>query len=144
MTVGVVAMSVRVENSSTLTVIVPAHSAGAVDVVVTNPSGSSATLTSGFTYASDQPFTLTPSINVVDAGGEISVSWTAPAARPRDWIAVFRVAGSYDDDWWGNTDGATTGTHTLTAPMRPGEYEFRYLVDGGFVEVARSSAVTVR
>jgi hypothetical protein len=75
----------------------------------------------------------------------MSVSWTAPAGRVGDWIAVFRVGGSYDDDWWNDTNGASSGTHTLTAPTQPGQYEFRYLVDPrGFVDVARSSPVTVR
>ena len=74
----------------------------------------------------------------------MSVSWTAPAARARDWIAVFRVGGTYDDDWWARTNGATSGTLTVTAPTRPGQYEFRYLLDDGFIDVARSSAVTVR
>ena len=31
----------------------------------------------------------------------MSVSWTAPAGRAGDWIAVFRVGGSYEDDWYG-------------------------------------------
>jgi hypothetical protein len=74
------------------------------------------------------------------------VSWTAPAARPGDWLALFKVGGSYDD-WWDHTNGATSGTHTLTAPTQPtqpGQYEFRYLVDGDFLDVARSSPVTGR
>ena len=74
----------------------------------------------------------------------MSVSWTAPAGRAGDWIAVFRVGASYEDDWYGLTNGATSGTHTLTVPARPGQYEFRYLVDDGFLDVARSSPVTVR
>jgi hypothetical protein len=74
----------------------------------------------------------------------MSVSWTAPGARPNDWLALFKVGGSYDDDWSGNTNGATSGTLTLTAPTRPGQYEFRYLLAGGFLESARSSPVTVR
>ena len=74
----------------------------------------------------------------------MTVSWTAPGGRSGDWIAVFRVAGSYDDDWYGLTNGATSGTHTLIAPTRPGRSEFRYLVDDGFLDVARSSPVTVR
>ena len=144
MTVDVVATSVAVVNSTMITAIVPAHAAGHADVVVTNPGGRGGTLTGAFTYAFDELFTLTPSTNVIDAGGQMSVSWTAPAARAADWIAVFRVAGGYEDDWWGSTNGATSGTQTLTAPTRPGQYEFRYLLDGGFVEVARSSPVTVR
>ena len=143
-TVDVMAVSVTVVNSTTITAIVPAHAAGHADVVVTNPGGSGGTLTAAFTYSFDEPFTLTPSTNVIDAGGQMSVSWTAPGARAGDWIAVFRVGGSYDDDWYGLTNGATSGTHTLTAPTRPGQYEFRYLLDGGFLDVARSSPVTVR
>jgi hypothetical protein len=143
-TVDVMALSVTVVNSTTITAIAPAHPAGPVDVVVTNPGGSGATLTTAFTYTLEGPFTVTPSTDAVDAGGEMSVSWTAPGARSADWLAVFRVGGSYDDDWWGGTGGATSGSHTLTAPTRPGLYEFRYLVDGSFVDVARSSPVTVR
>ena len=143
-TVDVMAVSVTVVNSTTITAIVPAHTAGRADVVVTNPGGLGGTLTAAFTYSFAEPFTLTPSTNAVDAGGQMSVSWTAPGAQARDWIAVFRVGGSYDDDWWGPTNGATSGTHTLTAPTRPGQYEFRYLLDGGFLDAARSSPVTVR
>jgi hypothetical protein len=140
------ALSVTVVNSTTITAIAPAHAAGPVDVVVTNSNGSGGTLPAGFTYAFEEPFTvvLTPSTDVVDAGGQMSVSWTAPGARAGDWIAVFRVGVSYDDDWWGPTDGATSGTRTLNAPTRPGQYEFRYLLDGGFLDVARSSSWTVR
>jgi hypothetical protein len=46
----------------------------------------------------------------------MSVSWTAPRGQPGDWLAVFRVGVNYDDDWWGDTNGATSGTLTLTAP----------------------------
>ena len=142
--VDIVAVSATVVNSTTITAIVPAHAAGHADVVVTNPGGSGGTLPAAFTYSFDEPFTLTASTNVIDAGGQMSVSWTAPGGRAGDWIAVFRVGGSYDDDWYGLTIGATSGTHTLTAPTRPGQYEFRYLVDDRFLDVARSSPVTVR
>ena len=144
MKVDVVAMSVTVVNSMTITAIVPAHAAGRADLVVTNPGGLGGTLPAAFTYSFDGPFTLTPSINVVDVGGDMSVSWTAPAGRPGDWIAVFRVGASYEDEWYGLTKGATSGSHTLTAPARPGQYEFRYLVDDRYFDVARSSPVTVR
>ena len=72
------------------------------------------------------------------------MSWTAPGARAGDWLAVVKVGGNYDDDWWGSTGGATSGSRTLNAPTRPGQYEFRYLVDDSFVDIARSSPVTVR
>ena len=138
------AVRVTVVNSTTITAIVPAHTAGHADVVVTNPGGSGGTLTAAFTYSFDEPFTLTPSTNEIDAGGHMSVSWTAPGGRAGDWIAVFRVGGSYDDDWYGLTHGATSGTLTVTMPTRSGQYEFRYLLDDGFLEAARSSQVTVR
>ena len=143
-TVDVVAMRVTVVNSTTITAIVPARAAGCADVVVTNPGGSGATLPAAFTYSFDEPFTLVASTNVIDAGGQMSVSWIAPAGRAGDWVAVFRVGRSYEDDWYGLTNGTTSGTRTLTAPTQPGQYEFRYLVDDGFLDVARSSPVTVR
>jgi hypothetical protein len=46
---GIAATSVNVVNSTTVTAVTPAHAAGAVNVVVTTPSGT-ATLVSGFTY----------------------------------------------------------------------------------------------
>src|SRR4029453_8012583 len=125
--IDALALSVTAINSTTLTAIAPAHAAGPVDVVVTNPSGLAGTLAAAFTYSFEEPFTGTSSTDGVDAGGRMSVSWTAPGARPNDWLALFKVGGSYDDDWWGNTNGATSGTLTLTAPTRPGQYEFRYL-----------------
>jgi hypothetical protein len=142
--VDVRAVSVSVVNSATITATIPAHTAGSADVVVTNPGGSRGMLTAAFTFSSEEPFTVTASTDAVDAGAQMSVSWTAPSARPGDWIALFRVGGAYEDDWWGSTDGDTSGTRTVTAPTRPGQYEFRYLVDDSFHDVARSGPVTVR
>lgn len=143
-TVNVMALRVTVVNNSTITATVPAHAAGTADVVVTNPGGAGGTLTGAFIYSLEGPFTLTPSTGAVDAGGEMSVSWTAPGARAGDWIALFKVGRSYEDDWYGLTDGATSGTRTVNVPTLPGQYEFRYLVDDRYLDVARSSPVTVR
>jgi uncharacterized protein (TIGR03437 family) len=143
-TVDVRAVSVTVVNSSTISANIPAHTAGQADVVVTNPGGSRGMLTSAFTFSSEEPFTVTASTDAVDAGGHMSVSWTAPSARRGDWIALCRVGGGYEDDWWDFTNGETSGTRSLTAPTRPGLYEFRYLVDDSLNDVARSSPVTVR
>ena len=52
---GVTATSVNVVNSSTITAVTGAHAAGAVDVVVTNSDGQSATLANGFTYVTNPP-----------------------------------------------------------------------------------------
>jgi hypothetical protein len=143
-TVDARAVSVAVLNSTTITATVRARAAGPADVVVTNVNGSAGMLAAAFTYAAEEPVTLTPSTDEVEAGGRMSVSWTAPAARPGDWIALCPVGQRYDDDWWDHTNGATSGTHTLTVPTRPGQYEFRYLGGGDFLDVARSTPVTVR
>jgi hypothetical protein len=49
---GTLATNVNVTSGTTITATTPAHAAGAVNVVVTNPDNQSATLTNGFTYTS--------------------------------------------------------------------------------------------
>jgi hypothetical protein len=49
------ATNVVVQNSNSMSVVTPANPAGTVNVVVTNPDGQSATLTSGFTYSNSAP-----------------------------------------------------------------------------------------
>jgi len=97
----------------------------------------------GFTYA---VFILTASTDAVTPGGQLSVSWIAPSATHGDWIGLFKVGDpntSYGGRWWKYTDGATSGTLALSAPMEPGQYEFRYLLDDDFIDVVRSSPVRV-
>jgi hypothetical protein len=92
----------------------------------------------------EQLYTLTPGASAVLPGAELSVSWTAARARMKDWIGLFNVgAPACDHGWSAHTDGATSGTFTLTAPTRAGRYEFRYHPDDSCDEVARSSVVTV-
>ncbi|MCX6809834.1 MAG: PKD domain-containing protein [Candidatus Berkelbacteria bacterium] len=47
---GVAATNIIVVNSTTITATTPAHAAGAVDVVVTNPDTTTGTLAGGYTY----------------------------------------------------------------------------------------------
>jgi hypothetical protein len=144
-TIGVVAQRVVVVDSTTINAIAPAHAAGPADVVVTNPGGAGGTLAGTFAYSVEEPITVTAGADAVAAGGELSVSWTAPGARAGDWIALFRLGSSYEDDWYGLTNGATSGSLTSTVPTVPGLYEFRYLVGhSSFLDVARSGPVTVR
>jgi phosphatidylinositol-3-phosphatase len=51
---GSLASSVTVANSSTITALTPAHTAGTVDVVVTNTDAQSGTKAGGFTYVAPQ------------------------------------------------------------------------------------------
>ena len=52
---GVAATNVNVSSSTTITATTPAHAAGVVDVVVTNPDAQLGTLTAGFTYVVPTP-----------------------------------------------------------------------------------------
>ena len=91
-------------------------------------------------------YTLTVSSNTVTPGGQLSVSWTASPGGTRDWIGLYSM-GALDCEghgWGEYTNGATSGTFTLTAPTQPGEYEFRYYPNNGCVDYVRSSPVTVR
>jgi hypothetical protein len=49
---SIAATNVNVVNTTTITATTPAHAAGAVNVIVTNTSGQSGTLSNGFTYTS--------------------------------------------------------------------------------------------
>lgn len=44
---------------------------------------------------------------------------------------------------WQYTGGAATGTFSLTAPLLPGQYEFRYYLNDGYQKVKTSDPITV-
>ena len=142
-TIGGAPVSVTSNTGTILRVVAPPHAAGPADVVVANPNVPSVTLTGGFTY---QAVTLTANPDAVNAGTALTVSWVVPNGRSTlDWIGLFKVttpSTSYDEGWWDYTSGRSTGSFTITAPLQAGAYEFRYLLDDGYVDVARS-AVTV-
>ncbi len=77
-------------------------------------------------------------------GGTLSVNWNAGAgASSRDWISLFKTdAPNTVYGEWHYTGGGATGTMTFTAPTTAGTYQFRYLVNDGYVSVATSD-VTV-
>jgi phosphatidylserine/phosphatidylglycerophosphate/cardiolipin synthase-like enzyme len=66
---GASATNVVVSNATTITATTPAHAAGAVDVVVTNPDNQSGTLTGGYTYQSPPPPPAPTVTNVAPNGG---------------------------------------------------------------------------
>jgi hypothetical protein len=71
---GTVATNVAVVSASSLTATTPAHSAGAVSVVVTNPDGQSGTLGNGFTYLAPAITVSAVAPNVGSTGGGTSVT----------------------------------------------------------------------
>ena len=89
-------------------------------------------------------YTITASTNTVAPGGQLSVSWTASPGGPADCISLFKKGDSNTAyGWAAYTEGATSGTSTLSAPTQSGQYEFRYLLFDGLIDVARSRLVTV-
>ena len=94
--------------------------------------------------ANREGYTLTPSPTTVTPGGALKVSWSASRGGANDWIGLFRVgAQNCDHGWAESTKGAPSGTLALAAPTQLGEYEFRYHLNDGCVEAARSRPVTV-
>ncbi len=60
---GTSATSVTVVSSTSITATVPAHAAGAVNVVVTNTDSQSGTLTNGFTYSAPETVVVSDDFN---------------------------------------------------------------------------------
>ena len=91
-------------------------------------------------------YTLTPSLGAVARGAQLSVSWTVSSSveTGNDWIEFSRTSDpNIFYGWAGYTDGDRSGTFTFTAPSQAGQYEFRYLLDDGWIDAARSAVVTV-
>lgn len=75
--------------------LTPSHPAGAVDVTVTNPDGTSSTLSSGFKYVAPANFTLSvsPSSRTVSKGGSASYSVSVSPLNGFTGTVNFAVAG---------------------------------------------------
>src|SRR6185295_3815829 len=74
---GTAATNVNVTSGTTLTATTPAHAAGNVAVVVTNPDAQSATLASGFTYAAPPPpsvSSITPDTGPATGGTSVTIT----------------------------------------------------------------------
>ena len=90
-------------------------------------------------------YALTLSATEVAAGSAVTVEWNTPASadRERDWIGVYAVGASnrsYED--WNYTNEAASGSLTFTLDT-PGTYEFRYLTNNSYTDVATSPSVVV-
>ena len=150
LTMGGVAADVTGLTSTVITARTPVHESGAVDVVVTNPGGQSASLKQGYRFA---VISLSASPSVVSPGEPLTLDWVGPSGRScsggGDWIAIYPIGASditgaangHSNLWYTHLCGATAGVSTATAPNQPGEYEFRFMV--GDTSVARSNPVSV-
>ena len=91
------------------------------------------------------PFTVNAGPTPLNAGAAITVDWSAAAGHSvKDWIGLF-AAGAPDTNYLSqqNTGAATTGHLTFTAPLLPGQYEFRYFRSDG-TRAAAGNRVTVQ
>jgi hypothetical protein len=147
---GVQASNVVRLSEFIITATAPPHDPGKVDVVVTNPGGEQSTLTGGFSYSfppppvADVTGSLTARPTVVAPGGALQIDWAVSRTGFDDWIGLFRIGDTnFDYLDYQYTNGQTTGTQHWVAPAQAGQYEFRYLPNDGYVDVARSAPVTV-
>jgi hypothetical protein len=80
LTLGGVVTKATFFNSSFMTATAPAHEAGAVDVVVTNPDGSTSTLTGGFRYVPPPALAVTavtPAVGSTEGGTRLVLNGTS-------------------------------------------------------------------
>ena len=145
---GSAASNVSSLNSTTLTATTPAHTAGAVNVTVTNPDGQSATLSNGFTYtAAPTPISFVQVAAATPQTPTGTVAVTYPSLQtPGDlnivvvgWNDTTATVQSVEDSA-GNTYvlaiGPTTGTN-----LRQSIYYARNIVgDSSTVSVTFSQA----
>jgi hypothetical protein len=99
-----------------------------VDVVVTNPDGSSVTLAAGFTY---KTATLALSKADVRAGESVVVTWSGPHDpsdfAPPDVIGLYAADDPSNTALWITTSGVGERfSAEFEAPLSPGVYEVRY------------------
>jgi plastocyanin len=92
-----------IDSATQITAETPAHSAGAVDVVVVTPGGTD-TETNGFTYIAPPTITAQPDSATVDPGDEVSFSLTATGGGTLSY--QWKKDGS-------NISGATSSTYSI-------------------------------
>jgi outer membrane autotransporter protein len=122
------ATSFTVNSGTQITAVVPAHAAGAVDVVVTNNVGSS-TLSAGFTYTNaSTSVTLTSSPNPSQSGQAVafSASVASSGGSPSgtmtfsDGGVVFGTVALSGGVATLTTASLSVGTHNITATYNAG------------------------
>lgn len=145
---GQPATSVVVVSGTSITCVTPAHVAGAVDIVVTNPDTQLGTLAAGFTYVDLTPVILQnpTTINISTAGTTLTLTGTTAgstivvrlsqtsAALGREWTVSDNVNGAYTQRLRHNPERAVW------------VFDFRNNVGGtlilSFVKTAGGSATT--
>jgi len=114
---GAAATSVVVINTTTITAVTPAHAAGAVTVVLTNPDSGTANLPNGFTYAAGQSTptitSITPAQGPTTGGTPFVIIGTGFAAGAT--VTLGGVAATSVQVSSATTVMGTTGPHAAGA-----------------------------
>lgn len=103
-----------VRNSTTIHFSSPAHAAGTVDVVVTNPGGQADTLSGGYTYASPLSF-------------DFNGNWEGTAGPELDTVMRFTV----QNNALASVSCGTSGTLTFSPPPSVSNGEFSFFGNDG-------------
>ena len=103
-----------VEGSETIFAYAPAHAAGSVDVVVTNPDGQAGRLAGGFTYALPESF-------------EVNGNWEGRADSNYETPLRFTI----ENNMLISVSCGTSATLTLTPPPPVSDGEFSFIGDEG-------------
>ncbi|MCL5670043.1 MAG: IPT/TIG domain-containing protein [Acidobacteria bacterium] len=91
---GIPASNVSFVSSTQLKATTPAHAAGAVNVAVTNPNGSSAALSNGFTYGSSTPTVSSVSPISGPAAGGTTIAITGTNFQSGASVSIGGVAAT--------------------------------------------------
>lgn len=140
---GTAATNVVVVNSTTMTATTPAHSAGAVAVVVTNFDTTSGTLANGFTYSTPgPPAAPTGVVATAQEPTTVMVSWNA-AATATSYL-VFRASPGVDFTQLGGSTTATSVSDTTATADTSYLYRVRAVnSSGSSADSAKDIATTV-
>ena len=84
---GTSATVLAVVNSAIITATVPAHTAGAVDVVVTNTDTKSGTLTSGYTYTAPSGSNPAPTVTAITPNSGVTTGGTTVTVTGTGFLA---------------------------------------------------------
>lgn len=113
---GTAATSIVIASSTSITCVTPAHSAGAVDVVITNVDAKTVTSSSAFTYAAATPAFVQYDSDT--ASSSTNLSLTLASAPTSGNLLVLVLRSNSGVDWsglgaWTQISGGDTGDHVF-------------------------------
>src|SRR6476659_8815990 len=112
---GTAASSVTVVSSTSITATTPAHAAGAVNVVVTNPDSQSGTLSNGYSYGRPAPKVSSIAPDSGSTGGGTVVTITGTGLQSGATVTLGVTAATGVTVGGSSSITATTAAHAAGA-----------------------------